>query len=48
MQEWGSILTYYNPTNILILAGSAANINRLVNIIREMDEKMIQLFKLYV
>ena len=34
MQEWGSI-NAYAPSNTLILAGSAANVNRLVTIIHD-------------
>ena len=38
INAWGSI-TAYPPSNTLILAGSAVNINRLVKIINEMDQK---------
>ena len=39
MQEWSSI-SAYGPTNTLILMSSAANINQLVRIIHEMDQKI--------
>ncbi len=38
IEEWGTI-TAYSPSNTLILAGSANNVNRLVAIIHTMDEK---------
>ncbi len=36
MQDWGTI-TAYAPSNTLILSGTAANVNRLVKIIHQMD-----------
>lgn len=38
IQEWGTV-SAYNPSNTLILAGSAANVQRLMSIIHNMDEK---------
>jgi len=38
MQEWGSI-DAYDPSNTLILAGSASNVSRLISIIHRMDQK---------
>ncbi len=37
-QEWGSV-SAYDPSNTLILAGTAANVNRLVDIIHNMDHR---------
>ena len=38
MEEWGNI-SAYDPSNTLILAGSASNINRIVSIVHRMDQK---------
>ena len=37
MHEWGSIMAY-TPSNTLILAGSADNVQRLENIVHDMDD----------
>ena len=37
MHEWGSIMAY-TPSNTLILAGSADNVNRLSRIVHSMDD----------
>lgn len=41
MQQWGSV-TAYAPANTLILAGAAGNIQRLVNIVHDMDRKGVE------
>lgn len=38
MQEWGSI-SAYTPSNSLIMVGNAANIQRLVELVRRMDNE---------
>lgn len=38
VDSWGSI-TAYTPSNTLILAGSAANVNRVISIVNRLDKK---------
>lgn len=40
MHEWGTIMAY-TPSNTLILAGSADNVQRLTHIIKNMDENNV-------
>lgn len=38
IQQWGSVSSY-DPSNTLIFAGSASNINRMVRIVQNMDKE---------